>query len=377
MDVAGRLGRLRRALAGEGGGCDALVVTNLTNVRYLTGFTGSNATLLVRAAGAEGGSGAAAAVLLTDGRYGLQAEAELAAAGVAGEVSVEVAAHARHDEALAAAAAVTGSSRVALEAGHVSWSRQRALAADVLPGAELVATEGLVEELRTVKDAGELDRMARAGAIADEALVACRRRLLDRPTERDFALELDFHIRRLGADDVSFPTIVAAGPNGARPHHRPTGRRIDHGELVVLDFGALVDGYHSDMTRTLCVGEPATPTRRRMVEVVTEAQAAGVAAVADGVAAQAVDAACREVIVAAGWAEAFVHGTGHGVGLDIHERPLLSATATATLARGFVVTVEPGIYLPDEGGVRIEDSVVVTAGGCRPLTTSPKDLLID
>lgn len=362
MDVAGRLPRLRPLI--ERAGCQALLVTNPTNVGYLTGFTGSAGALLVLAD---------RALLVTDGRYRTQVAEQLAAAGV--DADVEVGNPPAQDGFLRAAA--SGLSRLGLEAGHVSWARQRALATEVFGGAEVEPTEGLVEGLRTVKDAGELDRMAAAAAIADEALADVGRRLLEGPTERDFALELDFVMRRLGADDVSFATIVAGGPNGAKPHARPTTRVIEAGELVVIDFGALVDGYHSDMTRTLCVGPPASTTRSRMVEVVEAAQMAGVAAVREGVAAADVDAACRQIITEAGWGAAFVHGTGHGVGLDIHERPMLSSTATDTLQAGSVVTVEPGVYLQGEGGVRIEDSVVVTADGCRHLTNFPKDLVID
>jgi Xaa-Pro aminopeptidase len=179
-------------------------------------------------------------------------------------------------------------------------------------------------------------------------------------------------MRRRGADDVSFETIVGSGPNGAKPHARPTSRRIGAGDLVVLDFGALVDGYHSDMTRTFSVGDPS-PTQARMLEVVAASQAAGVAAVRPGVACADVDRVCRDVIAEAGWADAFLHGTGHGVGLDIHEEPRVSSTSTGTLAAGQVVTVEPGVYLPDHGGVRVEDTVVVTTDACRPLTHAPKD----
>ena len=362
MDVAGRLPRLWPVL--EEAGCDALVVACLTNVRYLTGFTGSAGVLLVRAD---------RALLLTDGRYEAQASEELAAAGV--EAGVMVGNLSRQDEILRIAA--SGCRRIGLEARHVSWARQRALAAEVFPAAEVVATQEVVEALRVVKDAGELDRMAAAAGIADEAFAQVRGLLLDGPTEREFGVELDFAMRRAGAADVSFESIVASGPNGAKPHARPSDRRILPGELLVLDFGALVDGYHSDMTRTVCVGPPANTTRSRMVEVVAAAQAAGVAAVKAAVAAKDVDAACREIITSAGWGDAFVHGTGHGVGLDIHEQPMLAATATGTLRAGSVVTVEPGVYLRGEGGVRIEDSVVVTDDGCRPLTNSPKDLVID
>jgi Xaa-Pro aminopeptidase len=178
------------------------------------------------------------------------------------------------------------------------------------------------------------------------------------------------------SDGPSFETIVASGPNGAKPHHHPARRRIDPGELVVVDFGAQVDGYCSDMTRTLCVGEPASETARRMVEVVAESQRAGVAAVRAGIEAKSVDEACRSLIADAGWADAFLHGTGHGVGLEIHEAPRVGSTSTDTLATGYVVTVEPGVYLPEYGGVRIEDTVVVEDDGCRVLTNASKKLVV-
>jgi Xaa-Pro aminopeptidase len=218
--------------------------------------------------------------------------------------------------------------------------------------------------------------MEAAAAAADHALAQVRPMLLDRPEEREVALALEFEMRRAGATGPSFESIVAAGPNGAKPHARPSARRVEPGELVVIDFGAVVDGYCSDMTRTACVGEPATATARRMVEVVAESQRAGVAAVAAGVSGKMVDETCRAVIAEAGWADAFVHGTGHGVGLEIHEAPRVSSASTDTLAPGHVVTVEPGVYLPDQGGVRIEDTVIVTEGGCRPLTHASKELMV-
>jgi Xaa-Pro aminopeptidase len=226
--------------------------------------------------------------------------------------------------------------------------------------------------LRLVKDPGEIARIEEAARIADDALAAVRPRLSEGVTEKEFQLELDVTMRRLGADDVSFETIVGSGPNGAKPHARPSSRRIVDGDLVVLDFGALLDGYHSDISRTVCVGEPSAE-QRRMLDVVAASQSAGVAAVAAGTMAAAVDKVCRDVIVDAGWGDAFLHGTGHGVGLDIHEAPRVAATSTATLAPGHVVTVEPGVYLPEHGGVRIEDTLVVTASGNRRLTNAPKD----
>lgn len=361
MDVAVRLGRLRATF--EGSGCDALLVTNLTNVRYLTGFTGSAALLLVQPNGA---------LLMTDGRYTTQSAEQLASAGVDAEVFIGNVSE--QQAALAKAAAGVG--RLGLEAGHATWGQQRSFASLLGARVELVATDGVVETLRRFKDEGELARIEAAAAIADEALASVVGRLTELPTEREFGLELDFAMRRLGASDVSFETIVASGPNGAKPHARPSDRRVQEGELVVLDFGALVDGYHSDMTRTVCVGSPATTQLQEIVDVVAASQAAGVAAVRAGASAREVDGVCRSTITEAGFGEFFVHGTGHGVGLDIHEYPLLNQLATANLDAGFVVTVEPGVYLPDVGGVRIEDSVVVTADGCRPLTNAPKDLVI-
>jgi Xaa-Pro aminopeptidase len=357
MDVAGRADRLRAALGDAG--CDALLVTSLTNIRYLTGFTGSAALLLVRPD---------RLTFVTDGRYRVQSADELDTAGVEAEILVG-----RRDEQRdLLVRAARAPARLGLEAEHVSWAQQRRLGEEWFAGAELVPTAGLVEDLRLVKDAGEVARIEAACAIADAALAAVRPRLADGPTEAEFALELDSEMRRRGAEGPSFETIVASGPNGARPHHSPTGRTIVAGDLVVIDFGALVDGYHSDMTRRVALGEPDA-TQRRMLEVVAAAQAAGVAAVRDGVECQAVDEACREIIREAGWGDAFGHGTGHGVGLDIHESPQVSTIPTGSLADGQIVTVEPGVYLSPHGGVRIEDTVVVTSDGCRSLTRAPKE----
>ncbi|MBI2709945.1 MAG: M24 family metallopeptidase [Actinobacteria bacterium] len=362
MDVADRARRLRGRLgdAGAGPPVDALLVTNLANIRYLTGFTGSAGRLLVSAGGV---------LLVTDGRYDTQAAEQTAAAGADARIEIASTLGAQ-DAALAAALDAAGAGRLGLEAADVTWGDVRRYAEPPF-AAELVATSGVVEALREVKDDGEIARLAAASAIADAALATVRPALAEQPTEAELGLELDTAMRRLGADGVSFETIVASGPNGAKPHHRPGRRRISAGDLVVLDFGALVDGYHSDMTRTVVVGEPSD-VQRRMLDVVGEAQAAGVAAVRAGVDAAAVDAACRDRIERAGWGDAFVHGTGHGIGLDIHEAPRLARTATGALRAGQVITVEPGVYLPEHGGVRIEDSVVVTDDGCRPITLAPK-----
>jgi Xaa-Pro aminopeptidase len=348
MDVAGRIVRTRDALEGT---APALLVTKQVNVRWLTGFTGSAGMVLVAPD---------RALLVTDGRYEAQAAEQLAEAGLAGVVEVVIGLTVA-DQTAALVAAISGVPAVALEAHHISWAEQRRLAAAL--GVDLVASEGLVDELRVTKDDGEIARIEAAAAIATAALASVGPSLWDGLTEADFGLLLDTEMRRLGASGPSFETIVASGPNGAKPHHRPGARRIAAGDLVVLDFGA-----------TVCLGEP-DDTQRRMLEVVAEAQAAGVAAVRAGAPWRSVDAACREVVAAAGWAEAFTHGTGHGVGLEIHEAPRLSSAApeAATLASRSVVTVEPGVYLAGIGGVRIEDSVVVTDAGCRSLTHAPKD----
>ena len=354
LAIAERADRARAAAAEQG--CDALVVSDLTNIRYLTGFTGSAGVLVIRPADL---------VLLTDGRYQEQAADQLGAAGVDAELVVT------RDIPPRLADAVAGVARIGLEADHVTWDTQRRWA-EVLP-TEPVPTTGVVLGLRAVKDDGEVARLQRAAEIADGALAEVRHRLVDQPTEREFARALEAAMLERGAQGPSFETIVASGPNGARPHARPTDRVIGasgEGELVVLDFGALYDGYHSDMTRTLVVGEP-TATQQRMLDVVGAAQRAGIDAVRAGVRCVTVDTACREVVADAGWGEAFVHGTGHGIGLVIHEEPRLSPESESLLAPGHCVTVEPGVYLPDHGGVRIEDSVVVTATGSRPLTGAP------
>ena len=363
LSVSGRLDRLRARFGDVG--IDALLVTRLPNVRYLTGFTGSAAMLLVRPDDA---------LLVSDGRYGEQARTQLHESGAA--VRVEIRATVAEQRAVLAAAAV-GAARIGLEDHGVSWALQRDLAdAFAAAGAgEVVPAGALVEDLRRVKDEGEIDRIAAACAIADDAFAALLPRLAEGPTEREFALALEFAMRERGATHMSFDPIIAAGPNGAMPHSRPTDRPIGRNELIVCDFGCVVDGYCSDMTRTVSVGDPG-PDARRLYDLVLASQQAGRDAVSFGVDCVAVDRACRDVISDAGYGEAFSHGTGHGVGLEIHEAPRVAATAAGTLLVGDVVTVEPGVYLPGVGGVRIEDTVVVTASGSRPLTHTPKDLML-
>ncbi len=362
LAIAPRLARLRERVATEE--LDALLVTKLPNVRYLTGFTGSAGMLLV--AGDD-------ALFVTDGRYIEQSKEQLGAAGVDREVRIEIGATASAQHATLAAMIAPGA-RLGLEAHSVTWAEQRGFVS-TFEGAEIVPAGALVEDLRRVKDAGEIDRIRHACAIADDAFQALLPRLADGITERQFALELEFAMRERGASGNSFDPIIAAGPNGAKPHARPSDRVIGRNELVVCDFGCIVDGYCSDMTRTVSLGDPG-PDARHLYEVVLASQQAGRALVAADVACSEIDRASREVIAEAGWAEAFSHSTGHGVGLEIHEAPRVAATGRDTLVAGDVVTVEPGVYLPGIGGVRIEDTVVVAAAGFEPLTLTPKDLVL-
>ncbi len=341
-------------------GCDALLVSNLSNVRYLTGFSGSAGVVLVREDDA---------VLITDGRYATQVQRELAASGAEARA---VALRADEQPELLGELA-KDVVKLGLEAEDVTWAKERRWSETWAAGIELIATSRLVEGLRERKDGGEIARIAAAAAIADRALANVQGLLAGRPTEAEVAIALDAEMRRLGADEPAFETIVAAGPNGAEPHHRPSSRPVGEGEMVTVDFGARVDGYCSDMTRTLLPrpGELA-PELRRVFSVVLASQDAGLAAVRDGVRGAEVDRACREVVDAAGWGDLFVHGTGHGVGLNVHEAPSLGIPSQDILRCGQVVTVEPGVYVPGLGGARTEDTVVVTEAGCEVLTMTPR-----
>lgn len=359
LTVDGRLLRLLRQLSTTD--LQAFMITNLVNVRWLTGFTGSSGFVVVTPNGSA---------LITDSRYDGQAQDELAAAG--SEVEVRISTKDQRGEALDRAGdpAILG-----LEADDITWARQRLIKDSWFPEARIMATTGIVRGLRRMKTAAEVARIEQAALITDASLATVKPKLAERPTEAEFALALEDEMRRRGASGPAFDTIVASGSNGARPHHSPGHRTISEGDLVVVDCGALVDGYRSDMTRTFIVGEPSE-TQQRMFDVVIDAQQQGFETAAEGVPTADVDTACRTVIDEAGWADAFRHGTGHGVGLDIHELPMVNARDESVLALSDVITVEPGVYLPEHGGVRIEDTVLIEAAGPRRLTTSPKVLTI-
>lgn len=350
--MKGRGDRLAAGLAERE--LDLMLVTELVNIRYLTGFTGTNGACIC---------GPETRLFLTDFRY-----TERAAAEVEGWETITVS-----DDWLGGIAAHL-SGRVGFEDDHVSVRLLERLQSKLGEGVEPVAAGGSVEKLRRVKDEDELTAIAAASELADEVWTWSVARGLGGRGEHEVARAAEARVRELGGDP-SFPAIVAAGPNGALPHAEPGERRIEPGDLVVFDMGAKLDGYCSDGTRTFAVGEPGE-RGREVYETVRAAQAAALDAVAAGIGGEALDAVARKVIVAAGHGERFGHGLGHGVGLEVHEAPRVSPRSEDTLAAGEVVTVEPGVYLPGELGVRIEDLVVVTEGGCRNLSALSKELQV-
>ncbi|MGQ9807299.1 MAG: M24 family metallopeptidase [Armatimonadota bacterium] len=351
-----RLARLRSKMAAEE--LEAFVVLDLLNVRWLSGFTGSSGACVVTS-GEE--------ILFTDGRYRIQAGEECPG----WELRIS-------NEPLAAQIggflARCGPVRAGFESDVMTCEQLEQLS-KAAPEAVLDGRKGFVSEMRAVKDAQEVERIRRAATVTDEAF----RRILPhiRPgiTERDVALELTYALGKAGAERESFPGIVASGPRSALPHARPTDRRLGEGEPVLLDFGAAVDGYAADITRTLFIGKPAAQLAE-IYEIVLKAQGAALAAIRPGASGVEVDGVARRIITEAGYGDCFGHGLGHMLGLDVHDGPALSPRSAVILQEGMVVTVEPGIYIEGVGGVRIEDDVVVTADGCEILTRSPKDLRI-
>ncbi len=355
MAAVDRLAHVRRLLPD---GCDALLVTTPTNIRYLSGFTGSNATVLVRRDEAW---------LITDRRYEERAADEVGGRPI--EISMAP------GDGIEAITEILGpDSCVGVEADNVSWTKAAKLQERFGPD-RVRATSGLVEQIRAIKDDDELAAMQAAASIADRALASVLPLLERSASEREIAAAFEEQVSMCGGDGLAFDPIVASGPNASRPHHAVSARAVSKGDLVIIDCGAEVGGYRSDMTRSFVIGQP-TAQQTELLEAVERAQAAGVTAVGPGVDTCEIDAACRKALGAEGLDAFFVHGTGHGVGLDIHEAPSVHATSTATLAPGHVITVEPGVYLPGVGGVRWEDTVVVTDSGANVLTKHPKRPII-
>jgi Xaa-Pro aminopeptidase len=339
---------------------DALLVSDLVNVRYLTGYSGSNGVALVGLRDLRR--------FVTDFRYVEQAEQEVVGFDrLTGENDLL-------EEVVAALPA--GDLRLGFEEEHVSVRTFDRLRELLSAAVELVPGGGLVEQLRVVKEPGEVERIRAAAELADEALRLTLADGLAGRTERAVALALEQRMRGLGAQRPSFDSIVAHGAHGALPHATPRDVEIAPGSLVTIDWGAELDGYCSDCTRTYAVGGEPSPRAREVYELVAAAQLAGLAALAAGTTGKDADAAARGVIQAAGLGERFGHGLGHGVGMEIHEAPRLSKSSTSTLAAGHVVTVEPGVYLPGELGVRVEDLVLVTGDGREVLNGLPKDLTV-
>ncbi len=358
-----RRGRLQAVLVGRD--ADAALITSLVNVRYLTGLASSNAALLVPADGHP--------VLATDSRYALTAERDCP--------DLELVTSIRVESELAGLASERGLRRLAFEAHEMTVERREALtsAASELEPQPLGR---VVEDLRMAKDEDELALLARACALTSQAFDMVAPQIRAGMTERECAVLIERTMIDIGAEKPAFGTIVASGPNGAIPHHTPSGRAFAPGDMITIDCGACYDGYHADMTRTVVLAGPAA-WQRDLYALVSAAQQAGIEAAVPGAAVAQVDAAAREVIAGAGHGEHFSHGLGHGVGLEVHEAPTLGRDRPGRLADRVPITVEPGIYLPGRGGVRIEDTLVVRSAAqaaARDLyttttTATPRELL--
>lgn len=368
MSIEARLEGVRRRLDDEK--VDAFLITNLTNIRYLTGFTGTNAYLLVTLKFAR---------FYSDGRYAVQASRQVTGS----EVTI-CPSHAEVAEALSRTVKDERFGRVAYESTHVTvasrgthWEPPPGLdkVMSYLVGAEAVPAAGWVEKLREVKDAAEIASMRAAAELGDAGFMHTLEKIKPGVTERELALDLEFFLRSQGSEGMSFDPIVAAADSSALPHAQPTDRPVESGRFVLLDFGCIVDGYCSDMTRTVVVGS-ADDRHRAVYQTVLAAQTAGLAAAGPDVPCGDVDRAARRVIEEAGYPEAFMHGLGHGVGLEIHEAPSLKTGRGEPLESGHVITVEPGAYFEGWGGVRVEDLAAVTEDGLDVLSQAPRELIV-
>lgn len=377
-----RLSRVRAQL--DEAGVGVLIVTHLPNVRFLTGFEGSAAILLVEPDACQ---------FITDSRYAVAAAGHLDANVGPGTTLVKV--DRSYDETLAEVVARLGSTRVGFEAAHLTfrgYDRLKTALSTAATGqtdaaaSVLVPTERIVERIRAVKDSCELDTLRSAAELLSNVARSVLREVGPGRTERDAASAIDGRLRDAGFERPAFDTIVASGPNSALPHARPTTRMLEEADLVLLDFGGIYDGYCVDLTRTVSLGEPR-PEWRELHAAVAEAQDAAISAVRPGRWAGEVDDAARGVLTARGFGEAFAHGTGHGLGLEVHEEPrvgrrdrdrdqAVASGSDGPLVAGMVFTVEPGAYQPGIGGVRIEDDVLVTEDGCDVLTDVTRELWI-
>lgn len=335
---------------------DGLLIASPENRRYFTGFEASDGFLFIT----ENGS-----LFLTDSRY-IEAAQNKITACPAEEQKQKLSEYAER----------FGCKTLAVEADRMTVSQLKTLR-KALRGIKLttVGTDELIDSLRAVKSEDEVEKIRKAQRIAEDALEHILPFIKVGVTEKEIALELDYYMLGHGADGISFETIAVSGANSSKPHGVPTDKKIEHGDFVTMDFGAVVDGYHSDMTRTVAVGE-INEEQKRVYDTVLKAQLATLEILKSGVACVDADAAARSVIANEGYGEFFRHSTGHGVGIEIHEKPNLSPKSKAVLKAGNIVTVEPGIYLPSRFGVRIEDMALITENGCVNLTSAPKELII-
>jgi Xaa-Pro aminopeptidase len=363
MDHRGRLRRLQTIF--DRNHLDALLVTHLPNIRYLCGFTGTSAVLAVSET---------RSAFFTDGRYTAQARAEVQGTRVVIARKAPLAAAAEWLTANASQLGRKAPRSLGIESEHLTVAGRTQLAGFLRSAFRLRETRASVEQARMVKDADEVARLREAAVLGaslfDRALEVIRPGV----KESEVAAEMEYAARRAGAEEMSFPTIIAAGKRSALPHGRASRAAIPSRGFVVCDFGVILAGYCSDRTRTVHVGRP-TGKARRMYEAVREAQAAAIATVRAGVSVGEVDRAARSVLKTQGLATYFTHSTGHGVGLEIHEGPRIAAGQTEILRPGMVITIEPGVYIAGSGGVRIEDMVVVTERGCEVLAPTSKELI--
>jgi len=354
MNYEGRVARLQDEL--DSLDAQALLVTNLTNVKYLTGFSGSNGQVLVTTDAAR---------FMTDGRYRARAGDLVKSA----EVSIY---SNRLTDVLVPMLESSGITRLAVEGKTMTLAERDDLALR-LGGVDLVTAKGTIEDRRRIKEPAEVESLRAAIALGDDAYSHILDHLRPGASERAIALELEVYMRTNGADEVSFEPIVGSGPLSAHIHHTPSERRFEKGDFVLLDFGARLDGYCGDLTRTVVLGSPSEE-QQRQYEAVLMANANALAAMKPDAECRAVDAVARSTVKEAGFDD-FGHGLGHGVGLEVHESPRFNRISEDVLAPGMVMTNEPGLYLEDTGGVRIEDCVLITETGAEVLTQAPKDSL--
>lgn len=355
MRTNSRVEKLRSAMAEAN--IPALLVTEINNLRYISGFTGSTGIGLITEYDAW---------FFADPRYIIQAKDECQGFEIVPVVDGFM-------KTVGGLVKDKGFKLLAFERQHVSFATYEDLR-NTVPEVRLQPVSNLVEDLRAVKDDGEIEIIRQAAKIADDTFEHVLNIIRPGMTERELALEIEWHMRKLGAVREGFGSIVASGPRGALPHASPTDKPLQKGELVVMDYGAYFRGYNSDITRTVCIGK-ADSQQREVYEIVREAQQLGVETLRPGLKGQDVDRAVREFISARGYGDKFGHGLGHGLGLQVHDVGALGKTSTTEIKPGMVFTVEPGIYIEGWGGVRIEDDVLVTDSGSERLTLSPRELI--